>query len=85
MQNTKVQRGTGDDSLSPNMTPADAILHEVGETPRRFARMAEAMRTAWEEKTTGYIVDPEHTVINLRKGKRAGMKPGTWIPCNVGY
>src|SRR5256885_1321704 len=62
---------------------ATVFLHQVGERPKEFKRLHAALKYAGEHKITGYIAlwtaedGPE--VINLKNGKRPGMKKGSWV------
>ena len=68
------------------MSTINVRLHEIGEQPRLFPTLHAAKVFVHNNKTTGYIhlwekEDDTPQVIKVRKGKREGMKPGTWVPC----
>jgi hypothetical protein len=45
------------------------ILHQVGEKPIRFEFGVDMLQYVALNKVTGYCVDPDHKVINIKKGK----------------
>lgn len=58
------------------------ILHDLDNPGAKyFATLAEALKSAGEGLITGYIVAPDGSVINLRKGKRRSADGKKWIPC----
>lgn len=62
-----------------------AWLHNLDTASKReFRFLAYALREAWEQKATGYIVTPSGEVINIRKGKRLSVDGKKWIPCSRG-
>lgn len=57
------------------------ILHNIKNTSKHeYDSLTLALQAAWEQRATGYVVDPGGEVINLKNGKRPGMKKGSWVP-----
>jgi hypothetical protein len=54
------------------------FVHKVGEQPKQFDTLYAALGYVSDKKFTGYIVDPDGAVINIRKGKRKAVD-GKWI------
>jgi len=52
--------------------------HIVGDPPRKFDTLHAALKFFGSAKLTGYIVDPNGGVINIRKGKRKTVD-GKWM------
>lgn len=61
-----------------------------GREAQSFPTLHLAKKHVWENKLTGWIniSYPQgrdnfmtHESIEVRKGKRRGMKEGTWVPC----
>ena len=54
------------------------IVHEVGEKPKQFDTLSAALGYCSDRRFTGYIVDPDHNIIDIKKGKRKGAD-GKWV------
>ena len=55
------------------------VVHEVGEKPKYFDSLHGALGYVSDKTFTGYIVDPDGGVINIRKGKRRSADGKKWV------
>jgi hypothetical protein len=59
-----------------------AILRFSNGYSRPFDTLHKALTVAWEQKVTGTVELDNGETIELKKGKRPGVKPKTWVPCD---
>lgn len=60
-----------------------SLIDENGED-LNFDTLHRCLITAWSRRVTGEIkLSETNEVIKLRKGKRPGVKPGSWVPCDT--
>lgn len=62
------------------------ILHDLDNPgPQYFTSWRALLVKVGTETITGYAVDADGEVVDFRKGKRKGLKAGTWVSVMNGY